>query len=131
MKRILLFTLAMTLGFAVMAQQARVKSNVVSQKANFAEEVAYAPTNNGTVGMDYKIHKPAVYKSTDVVSIIPIGTSVNGFSYGYGGGQKSILAANNDINTITHVHRMGGELDPGGYSGDLGYVSFFEIKKFC
>ncbi|HZK07540.1 MAG TPA: T9SS type A sorting domain-containing protein [Bacteroidales bacterium] len=121
MKRILLFTLAMTLGFAVMAQQARVKSNVVSQKANFAEEVAYAPTNNGTVGMDYKIHKPAVYKSTDVVSIIPIGTSVNGFSYGYGGGQKSILAANNDINTITHVHRMGGALDPDGYSGDLGY----------
>jgi hypothetical protein len=121
MKRILLFALAMTLGFAVMAQQARVKSNVVSQKANFAEKVAYEPTNQGALGMDNKIQRPAVYKSTDAVSIIPIGTSVNGFSYGYGGGQKSILAANNDINTVTHLHRMGGTLDPGGYSGDLGY----------
>ena len=121
MKRILLFALVITLGYAVMAQQVRVKSNVVSQTADFTEKVAYAPTNAGTVGVDYKIHKPAVYKSTDVVSIIPIGTSVNGYSYGYGGGQKSILAANNDLNTITHVHRMGGTLDPGGYSGDLGY----------
>jgi hypothetical protein len=121
MKKVLLFALAMTLGFAVMAQQARVKSNVVSHKANFADKVAYAPTNGGALGMDFKIQKPAVYKSTDVVSIIPLGTSVNGFSYGYGGGQKSILAANNDLNTITHIHRMGGELDPGGYSGDLGY----------
>jgi hypothetical protein len=121
MKRILFFALAMTLGLAVMAQQAHVKSNVVSQEANFAEKVAYAPTNGGMVGVDYKIQKPAVYKSTDVVSIISIGTSVNGYSYGYGGGQKSILAANNDINTVTHLHRMGGTLDPGGYSGDLGY----------
>jgi hypothetical protein len=121
MKRILLFALAMTLGFAVMAQQARVKSNVVSQKANFAEKVAYEPTNQGALGMDNKIQKPAVYKSTDAVSIISLGTSVNGFSYGYGGGQKSILAANTDINTVTHLHRMGGTLDPGGYSGDLGY----------
>jgi hypothetical protein len=59
-------------------------------------------------------------REINFVSIISIGTSVNAYSYGYGGGQKSILYANNDINTVTHIHRMGGALDPGGYSGDLG-----------
>lgn len=59
-------------------------------------------------------------RDVQVVSIISIGTSANAYSYGYAGGQKSILYANNDINTVTHIHRMGGTLDPGGYSGDLG-----------
>ncbi len=59
-------------------------------------------------------------RDVQFVTIISIGTSANAYSYGYGGGQKSILYANNDINTVTHLHRMGGTLDPGGYSGDLG-----------
>ena len=66
---------------------------------------------------------PAFLKNTrdvNFVSVVSIGTSVNAYSYGYAGGQKSILYANNDLNTVTHIHRMGGTLDPGGYSGDLG-----------
>ncbi|NTW26306.1 MAG: T9SS type A sorting domain-containing protein, partial [Lentimicrobium sp.] len=54
------------------------------------------------------------------VTVVNIGTAVNAYSYGYAGGQRSILYSNNDINTVTHIHRMGGILDPGGYSGDLG-----------
>ena len=52
---------------------------------------------------------------------MPIGTAANAYSYGYAGGQRSIIWADPMLNTITHFHRMGGALDPGGYSGDLGY----------
>jgi hypothetical protein len=55
------------------------------------------------------------------VSIIDIGTSANAYGYGYGGGQKSLVNVNHDLNMVTNFHRMGGDLDPGGYSGDLGY----------
>ena len=121
MKRALLFIMTMVFGFAVMAQNAAVKSNIPFEKINRTDKVAYAPQQSDATGVEYQIQRPAVYKSTDAVSIIDIGTSANAYSYGYGGGQKSILAANNDINTVTNFHRMGGTLDPGGYSGDLGY----------
>lgn len=121
MKRTLLIVMTMVFGFAMMAQNAVVKSNIPFEKINRTDKVAYAPEQSAASAMEYNIQRPAVYKSTDAVSIINIGTSANAYSYGYAGGQKSILAANNDINTVTHFHRMGGELDPGGYSGDLGY----------
>jgi hypothetical protein len=69
------------------------------------------------------VNTPASYKSANdvnFVTVISIGTASNAYSYGYAGGQKAIVSANNDINTVSHVHRMGGTLDPGGYSGDLG-----------
>jgi hypothetical protein len=113
--------MTMVFGFAMMAQNAVVKPNIPFEKINRTDKVAYAPQQSAATGQEYQIQRPEVYKSTDVVSIINIGTSANAYSYGYAGGQKSILAANNDINTVTHFHRMGGELDPGGYSGDLGY----------
>jgi hypothetical protein len=121
MKRALLFFMTMVFGFAVIAQNAAVKSGIPFEKINRTDKVSYAPQQNGAAGQEYQIQRPAVYKSTDAVSIISIGTSANAYSYGYAGGQKSILAANNDINTVSHFHRMGGTLDPGGYSGDLGY----------
>ena len=118
MRRALLFIMTMVFGFAVMAQNASVKSNIPFEKQNLNNKVSFAPQQSGTTPQEFQIQRPAVYKSTDAVLIIDIGTSANAYSYGYGGGQKSILAANNDINTITHMHRMGGVLDPGGYSGD-------------
>jgi hypothetical protein len=69
------------------------------------------------------VNTPASLKNANdvnFVTVISIGTSSNAYSYGYAGGQKAIVYANNDINTVTHIHRMGGTLDPGGYSGDLG-----------
>ncbi len=67
--------------------------------------------------------KPAIHNTEDVdfVTIINIGTSANAYGYGYAGGQRSLVCVNNELNTITNFHRMGGALDPGGYSGDLGY----------
>lgn len=65
------------------------------------------------------------FRAPNAVSIMDIGTSGNAYGFGYGGGQKTIIYYNGDLNTITNFHRMGGELDPTGYNGDLGYdVSF-------
>ena len=66
-----------------------------------------------------QVIKPDVPENTDVVSILSIGTSAN--AYGYANSGRANLNVNNDLNIITNFHRMGGELDPGGYSGDLGY----------
>ncbi len=125
MKRTLLIALTVMFGFAVMAQQTRVGQDFlnknVSQSSKLMMKTDLQPTNSPAVGQSTKVVKPNLLKGTDVVSIIEIGTSANGYSYGYNGGQKNILAANTDLNTITNFHRMGGDLDPGGYSGDMGY----------
>jgi len=64
-------------------------------------------------------------RDVNYVTIIDIGTSANAYGYGYGGGQKSLVWADDNINVVTNFHRMGGTLDPTGYSGDLGYdISF-------
>jgi len=59
-------------------------------------------------------------KSADEISVVSVGTSANAYSYGYRGGQRSIVNVDNALGIITHNHRMGGELDPSGSSGDLG-----------
>lgn len=64
---------------------------------------------------------PAKQKGDRFISIIDIGTSGDALSYGYLGGQRAILKYDPTSETITHIHRMGGELDPGGNVGDLGY----------
>jgi hypothetical protein len=123
MKKALLILLAFTIGFAVYSQQRPAfKGDVKSHSAITADRIGIEPVKSNPVVKSIA-NIPANYKNTrdvNFVTVVPIGTSVNAYSYGYAGGQKSILYANNDINTVTHIHRMGGVLDPGGYSGDLG-----------
>ncbi len=128
MKNVLLCLLALTIAFGGYAQQKPVfKSEVKSHTVISPERIGWEAVKTKPVTTS-TVNAPAVLKSTrdvDFVSVVNIGTSANAYSYGYGGGQKSILYSNNDINTVSHFHRMGGTLDPGGYSGDLGYdVSF-------
>jgi hypothetical protein len=127
MKKTLLIVLTVMFGFAVMAQRAQVKSDIPSERAIFADKVDPAPANTPNVGQSHKVNLPANFKGTDVVSIVSIGTSANAYGYGYGGGQKSLVNVNNDLGVVTNFHRMGGELDPGGYSGDMGYDVSFDL----
>ncbi len=128
MKNVLLCLLALTIAFAGYSQQKPVlKGDLKSLSAITTDRTGWEPVKNNPMTKN-TVTAPATLKNTgdvNFVTVISIGTSANAYSYGYGGGQKSILYANNDINTISHFHRMGGTLDPGGYSGDLGYdVSF-------
>lgn len=123
MKKALLILLALVICTGGFAQQKPVlKGNPKSFKAITANRVGIEPVKTKPITTS-TVNTPANFKNTgdvNFVTVVSIGTAVNAYSYGYAGGQKSILYANNDINTVTHIHRMGGVLDPGGYSGDLG-----------
>ncbi|MBU1369704.1 MAG: T9SS type A sorting domain-containing protein [Bacteroidetes bacterium] len=128
MKKIVLLSLILGMGFMATAQQAyKFKQPVREYQAIQKQKIGIEPTKASSVVSNTTIETPVVppTKNTDIVSIIDIGTSANAYSYGYGGGQKSIIWTVPELNMVTNFHRMGGELDPGGYSGDLGYdVSF-------
>jgi hypothetical protein len=128
MKNVLLCLVALTIAFSGYSQQKPVfNGDLKSHSAITTERMGWEPVKTKPITTS-TVATPANFKNgndVNFVTVINIGTSANAYSYGYGGGQKSILYANNDINTISHFHRMGGTLDPGGYSGDLGYdVSF-------
>jgi len=121
MKKTLLLVLAVFIGFAVIAQRHTLKPNIKTEKAINAQKIGFEPTKAYTIGQARNVVEPTSYKNTDFVTIVTFGSAANGYTYGYAGGQKSILFTNNDLNTVSHFHRMGGTADPGGYSGDLGY----------
>jgi hypothetical protein len=128
MRKLLLCLLAITIGFAGFAQNKPVfKSDFKSYSAIKADRIGQEAVKTKPITTS-TVTTPANYKNTgdvNFVTVVSIGTSANAYSYGYAGGQKAIVCANNDINTVTHFHRQGGTLDPGGYSGDLSYdVSF-------
>ncbi len=125
MRKTFLFLTALIIGFAVVAQNQSLKSNLKAEKPIFEKMLSMEPQNSNVVGESHKANTPAAYKNTDAVTVISIGTSANAYGYGYAGGQKNLVAVNNELNTVSNFHRMGGDGDPGGYSGDLGYdVSF-------
>lgn len=123
MKNVLLCLLALTIAIGGYAQQKPVfKGDVKSNTVISPERIGWEPVKTKPVTSS-TINTPVTNQNNrdvNFVSVISIGTSVNAYGWGYGGGQKAILAANNDINTVSAIHRMGGTLDPGGYSGDLG-----------
>ncbi|MDK2908967.1 MAG: hypothetical protein PWR20_534 [Bacteroidales bacterium] len=58
--------------------------------------------------------------SKGIVSVIPIGTSANAYSYGYAGGQKTMVWADDNLKAIINIHRMGPGSTPPSFSGYLG-----------
>jgi len=122
MKKSLLFVLAVFVGFAVTAQNYTLKPNLKTESAINANKIAFEPAKAYNLGQNQRAVTPERnFKSTDFVNIVSIGSSANAYGNGYAGGQKSLVFVNNDINTVTNFHRNGGTLDPGGYSGDLGF----------
>ena len=123
MKNVLLCLLALTIALSGYSQQKPVlKGDVKSASAIKADRIGWEPVKTKPITTS-TVNTPANFKNTgdvNFVTVVSIGTASNAYSYGYAGGQKSMLYANNDLNTISHFHRMGGTLDPGGYSGDLG-----------
>jgi len=122
MKKILLFTLVFSFGLFSLAQK-----EIKSFQANFNQKIGIEPVKETPLVNAFTIDQSTqnADRDTDIVTIIDIGTSANAYSYGYAGGQKDIVAYHPDLNVLTNFHRMGGNLDPQGYSGDLGYdISF-------
>ena len=128
MKKILLFALALGIGASSMAQQSyKFKIDTKEQKKIEAPAIGIEPIKSVAVtksDITSEVITPSD-RDVNIVNIIDIGTSANAYGYGYGGGQKSLVWVDPDLNMVTNFHRMGGTLDPDGYSGDMGYdISF-------
>jgi hypothetical protein len=82
--------------------------------------VAHEPINSEPITIN-TFKQPVTKSGNDkgIVTVIPIGTSANAYSYGYGGGQKTIVWADDNLNTVINIHRMG----PGATPGLAGYLS--------
>ncbi len=126
MKKILLIVLALGFGYATIAQQAyRFKTGIKEVQRIDAPAIGIEPVQSTAIVKtktnENYVLAPTADRDVNIVTIVDIGTSANAYGYGYAGGQKSLVWADPDMNTVTNFHRMGGALDVGGYSGDLGY----------
>jgi hypothetical protein len=124
MKKIVLLALALGIGFATYAQAYRFKKGIKTQQRIEAPAIGIEPVKSEAVvksNIQKKPVTPPADRNVNIVTIIDIGTAANAYGYGYSGGQKSLVWVDPVLNTVTNFHRMGGALDPGGYSGDLGY----------
>ena len=125
MKNYTLFILVMMLAMPSFSQQ-RVypKSAFRSEKAPVSDIRELKPENstfqNATQPEIILPDRPAP-EGADFVTIIDLGTSGNAYGYGYGGNKPGALWADDELKTITHLHRMGGNLNPNGFTGNLAY----------
>lgn len=121
MKKFFFLGLALTMGYATFAQVARLKPGIPTEKAIVQDKIAIesaTPVKNLPVN-------PAPVRSNNgdnpnaIVNIIQIGTSANGLGYGYGGGQKTMVWADDNLKAVINVHRMGPGTTPPSLSGYL------------
>jgi len=127
MKKFLLFTLALFIGASTFAQSYQVKLEPNQKKIGETPAIGIEPLKGQSIVGAHTATPaiPAPTRDVDIVNIIEIGTSANAYGYGYNGGQKSLVWSEPGLNVVTNFHRMGGTLDPDGYSGDMGYdISF-------
>ena len=122
-KTLLLSVFVLLAGGALLAQKAYTfKQAFPEHKAIEKMMVGIEPAKDASMTqqkpVDFTPFIPP-YKGTNVVNVIDLGTSANAFGYGYGGGQKSLVAAIPELNVVTNFHRLGGTA--GGTGNQLGY----------
>jgi len=122
MKKVLLLGFALILGLAVVTQGQLVKKvSFTSTKAPSKHAVAIDPVPN-TQGSTVIAPVPNKTKSANVVSVLSLGTSANGLGWGYAGGQRKHLWADNDLKAVALTHRMG-PVTPTSPPSFTGYLA--------
>jgi hypothetical protein len=121
MKKILLLGLAVAVSFTSFGQKAQLKSGFKAEKKSFANKIAIEPVQ--PLKMNTATPKPAPVKNDGdnraIVTIIPIGSSANAYGYGYAGGQKTMVWADDNLKAVINLHRMGPGTTPPSLSGYL------------
>ena len=122
MKKFLLMSLAFVFAMATTAQNVKIKTGVQSAKPITGQKIAIEPVSNPSGNVTVK-PQPSGLKnakgSKDFVNVITIGTSANAYGYGYTGGQKTMVWADDNLNALINVHRMGPGSAPPSLSGYL------------
>ena len=88
MKRILLFVLAFGIGLATYAQSYSFKINTKEKKVIQSPAIGVEPIKSKAITkaeIQTKRITPPEGRETNIVTIIPIGTSANAYGYGYAG----------------------------------------------
>ncbi len=117
MKKLVLLGLALTVGLAAVAQRAQLKPGIPIAKKVTVQKIGIEPEKAMPAPVT---PKPSGTKSTNIVNVITIGTSANANGYGYDGGQKTMVWADNELNAVINVHRMGPGTTPPSFSGYIG-----------
>jgi hypothetical protein len=117
MKKIVLFSLMMIAGIVVLAQGLHLRPGIPTAKAVQSQQTAVEPAKS-MVPLPVTPNSSNT-KGTDVVNILTLGTAANAYTYGYAGGQKTIVWADDSLDAIINVHRMGPGTTPPGFSGYL------------
>ena len=130
MRKILLLVLALGIGLSAMPQNYEFKAEPIHKTINEKPTIGIDPIKDLSIVRSNIISKPIIPspdRDVNIVSIIDIGTSANPWSYVSNnvGNQRSMVWVEPELNIVANFHRMGGNLDVGGNSGDLGYdISF-------
>jgi len=119
MKKILLISLAFMIGLATIAQGPRVKDGVFVKNVKKAQIVTNEPATPSSIApVKTKFSGLKNAGNTNIVTILDMGTSAN--VLGYSGGTRTMVWADNDLNTVINFHRMGPGATPPSFSGYLG-----------
>ena len=117
MKKILILTLLMSFGIFSFAQtKFQVKNNLNEEKSTLMKSSDKVLDNKST----HPYLKPVNHynNGTDEISILDLGDAGN--PWGFCGGGRTYIWADNDINSIVFTHRM---LNPPGGPGS-GYIAY-------
>ncbi len=120
MKTLLASILLLFFCIASYSQSGQINPKLKTEHAIFGKAILNESQDISPDELKKKITPSSVAKSTNDISVVPLGTSANAYGYGHHGGQRSIINVDKELGIITHNHRMGGSLDPGQSSGDLG-----------
>jgi len=117
MKKILLLGCALIISGAIVAQKIQLKKGLRSAKPFTEQKIGIEPEK--TTWLSPIKPAPSKTKATSIVNVISLGTSANANSYGYYGGQKTMVWADDTLGSIINIHRMGPGSTPPSLSGYL------------
>jgi len=117
MKRILLLSFGFVLGISLIGQNLHIKKEIPIAKRVTEKMVAIDPVKAS--GGSVVAPTPSNTKATNTVNVVTIGTSANAYGYGYNGGQKTLVWADDALGVLINIHRMGPGTTPPGLSGHL------------
>jgi hypothetical protein len=123
MKKLLLLSLVLAIGFGAFAQKAHLKPGILSKKGNITQPVSVDP-DSPLKSVPVVQSKPASNKGDNptITTVLTLGTAVNPYTYAanVGGDQKTMVWADDSLKAIVNVHRLGPGTTPPGLAGYLG-----------
>ncbi|MCF8302459.1 MAG: T9SS type A sorting domain-containing protein [Bacteroidales bacterium] len=120
MKKFVLLTVSLMLVVTIYAQQnSSLQNGLQTAVHNPEQAVAIESVSKPTPITSSTYAVPERTKGAQQLNIFAIGQSANAYSYGYGGGQKTILWVDDHLNAVTNTHRMTSETYSGNLAMDL------------